>query len=546
MAEGFEYHIPQQSRREKLRVVHQNHHTIGYAGDLQGCAGLGLLPFCDQSSFISSSQNLLSCANFKSSPMAAESSYDSGSSASNYRTGRAIMDNSSNESSDLQSVRDSGNNHCHFLYRHQDLRFIQHHDQAPFHGGDFVALSLSSQNTHNGTPPVGLNLQSYYGGSGGDIRRSAVMTNGPYTGYASILKGSKFLKPTQQLLHETCEVGFGIYAEKFAVDCRLMDDPPPLENLRTSVDDPSCGGVEKRKRSTLISLLDEVYKMYKQYYQQIQTVITSFENVAGLSNAAPFANLDMKAMSKHFHCLKNAITEQLQFSVKPHEHHISYRNKESVWTGIFEKGLYGQLAFVDHQPVWRPQRGLPKQAVTVLRSWLFDHFLHPYPTDADKQLLAKQTGLSRNQVSNWFINARVRLWKPMVEEIHTLESRQANRMSSSDIYQQETPPLGNSFLSHPMNQEPPSKRTRNEGPSDKKYNYQDLMERNKEHMNFYDNLSIQTGNNLATANRGLPFTLGLHQNNIISRRFLVGGLDVQNPQVGGEIIGGRFLNDFGG
>jgi len=27
------------------------------------------------------------------------------------------------------------------------------------------------------------------------------------------------------------------------------------------------------------------------------------------------------------------------------------------------------------------------------------------------------------QVSNWFINARVRLWKPMVEEIHMLESK---------------------------------------------------------------------------------------------------------------------------
>lgn len=27
------------------------------------------------------------------------------------------------------------------------------------------------------------------------------------------------------------------------------------------------------------------------------------------------------------------------------------------------------------------------------------------------------------QVSNWFINARVRVWKPMVEEIHMLETK---------------------------------------------------------------------------------------------------------------------------
>ncbi|XP_024981638.1 BEL1-like homeodomain protein 9 isoform X3 [Cynara cardunculus var. scolymus] len=351
MAEGFEpYHIPQQSRREKLRVV-----TTGCVGDL--------LPLYDQSSFISSSPNLLSKQprNITSSLMATATSN------SDYAT--AMID----ESLDLQSVNDPDNNHCNFLYTHQDLRFIQHH---PFDGsGDFLvykpeplALSLSS---HNGTHP----LQKYES-TGLDFCRTAVMTLGPYTGYASILKGSKFLKPTQQLLDEICDVGFG-------VDCGLMTDPPSLENLRTttSVDHPNCGS-DTRKRSRLISLLDEVYKRYKHYYQQIQAVITSFETVSGLSSAAPFANLDLKAMSKNFRCLNNAITDQLQFSVKPHEHQISYRREELMWSGSSNDGLYGQKAinnmgFVDHQPVWRPQRGLPKRAVTVLRAWLFDHFLHP-------------------------------------------------------------------------------------------------------------------------------------------------------------------------
>lgn len=75
------------------------------------------------------------------------------------------------------------------------------------------------------------------------------------------------------------------------------------------------------------------------------------------------------------------------------------------------------------QHAWRPQRGLPERAVSVLRTWLFEHFLHPYPKDSDKLLLGRQTGLSRNQVSNWFINARVRLWKPMVEEMYSEEIR---------------------------------------------------------------------------------------------------------------------------
>ncbi|KAF2542488.1 hypothetical protein F2Q68_00028983, partial [Brassica cretica] len=39
-----------------------------------------------------------------------------------------------------------------------------------------------------------------------------------------------------------------------------------------------------------------------------------------------------------------------------------------------------------------------------------------YPNDSEKHLLAIRSGLTRSQVSNWFINARVRLWKPMIED----------------------------------------------------------------------------------------------------------------------------------
>lgn len=81
---------------------------------------------------------------------------------------------------------------------------------------------------------------------------------------------------------------------------------------------------------------------------------------------------------------------------------------------------------------WRPQRGLPERSVSVLRAWLFEHFLHPYPKDSDKHMLAKQTGLTRSQVSNWFINARVRLWKPMVEEMYLEEVKEHEQNGSSE------------------------------------------------------------------------------------------------------------------
>ncbi|CAO3577717.1 unnamed protein product [Absidia cylindrospora] len=65
----------------------------------------------------------------------------------------------------------------------------------------------------------------------------------------------------------------------------------------------------------------------------------------------------------------------------------------------------------------RKRRGnLPKAVTTVLRDWLADHKLHPYPTDEEKLYLSQQTNLTLNQVSNWFINARRRILIPMLEE----------------------------------------------------------------------------------------------------------------------------------
>lgn len=49
-----------------------------------------------------------------------------------------------------------------------------------------------------------------------------------------------------------------------------------------------------------------------------------------------------------------------------------------------------------------------------LRDWLLAHFDKPYPDDEDKVKLAEASGMTRAQVGNWFINARVRIWRPMV------------------------------------------------------------------------------------------------------------------------------------
>ncbi|KAE8770001.1 BEL1-type homeodomain protein [Hordeum vulgare] len=56
-----------------------------------------------------------------------------------------------------------------------------------------------------------------------------------------------------------------------------------------------------------------------------------------------------------------------------------------------------------------------------------------YPKDHEKDMLAARSGLSRSQVSNWFINARVRLWKPMIEEMYEEVKRSSGRGGDAEL-----------------------------------------------------------------------------------------------------------------
>ncbi|KAG0212526.1 hypothetical protein BGX28_006124 [Mortierella sp. GBA30] len=65
----------------------------------------------------------------------------------------------------------------------------------------------------------------------------------------------------------------------------------------------------------------------------------------------------------------------------------------------------------------RKRRGnLPKSVTSVLKSWLVQNAIHPYPTEEEKMRLSEATQLSMNQISNWFINARRRILQPILVE----------------------------------------------------------------------------------------------------------------------------------
>lgn len=120
---------------------------------------------------------------------------------------------------------------------------------------------------------------------------------------------------------------------------------------------------------------------YKQYYEHMQVLVSSFEMVAGLGAARPYTALALKTISCQFRCLCDAIKKQIQITRQSlgeqgnSQGERLYRLRH-VDQQLRQQRLLQQFG-VMRQP-WRPLRGLPENAVSILRAWLFEHFLHPY------------------------------------------------------------------------------------------------------------------------------------------------------------------------
>ncbi|KAJ1405985.1 POX domain [Sesbania bispinosa] len=210
-----------------------------------------------------------------------------------------------------------------------------------------LSLSLSSTN------PSSIGLQSF------ELRHTTdhhhvhqqQMLQNVYQGHF-VLKNSKFLVPAQDLLNEFCSLG-------------------------TKQND--------KRKTKLLSMLEEVERRYRHYCNQMKTVVSSFEAVAGNGAAKVYSALALKAMSKHFRCLKDGILDQIEATRKgmgerdpiaPGTSRGETPRLKVIDQALRQQRAFQQLNMMETHP-WRPQRGLPERSVSVLRAWLFEHFLHP-------------------------------------------------------------------------------------------------------------------------------------------------------------------------
>ncbi|KAK4390642.1 BEL1-like homeodomain protein 2 [Sesamum angolense] len=293
------------------------------------------------------------------------------------------------------------------------------HGELYFHSQELLA----GPNSHNlfGSKDLGTNHQLFHSpcrvlDHGNQAHPGLVESTrtGP-----NILRNSRYLRAAQELLQEFCCVGKGqLKIQRFKNQDRnpnsaLDGGGDAAAGPSTSSKDqhhpisPAERAEHQRRKMKLLSMLDEVDARYRRYCEQMQAIVNTFDSAVGRGAAAPYTGLAQTAMSRHFRCIKDAIAGQLKQTCEGlGENDVGggggLTRGETPRLKLLEQKYRQQkslqrVGMLDPES-WRPQRGLPDRSVNILRAWLFDHFLHPYPSEADKNMLSRQTGLSKNQV----------------------------------------------------------------------------------------------------------------------------------------------------
>ncbi|XP_008793176.3 uncharacterized protein LOC103709546 isoform X2 [Phoenix dactylifera] len=282
-------------------------------------------------------------------------------------------------------------------------------------------LPACSHSLRNSSHDVGLGLMTFPNNE----KFSLYHRSSRPVHFSYVLLGSRYLHMTQQILAE-----IATYAVADSNEMNGDFSLGGIEEIKSQghVDGQQCQEVSAKK-TELVTMLHLVDQRYNQCIDQIHNVISAFcATESGTSHM--HAQFALHKISSVYKNLRERITSQILLIAQQCST-LWLGEEKSFESSLIQKQWGLQQLSRSHQQSWRPQRGLPEKSVSVLRAWMFQNFLHPYPKDNEKHLLAIKSGLTRSQVSNWFINARVRLWKPMIDEMYS-ELKKKNQTEGSD------------------------------------------------------------------------------------------------------------------
>ncbi|XP_073301526.1 homeobox protein ATH1-like [Primulina huaijiensis] len=242
----------------------------------------------------------------------------------------------------------------------------------------------------------------------------------------SPLLGSRLFQAMQEILAEIACYALVSYSTTG------IDNGNNIPVLSSHCIFPSDKLEVEAKKKHMLALLQMIDEQYNRCMDEVHTVVSAFHAVTELDPNL-HARFALPTISSMYKNLRARIScHILAMGTNLNEGGDQEKEEKSFETSFIQKQWALQQLRKSDSQLWRPQRGLPERSVSVLRAWMFQNFLHPYPKDAEKHLLAIKSGLTRNQVSNWFINARVRLWKPMIEEMYAEMSRRKARRNGEE------------------------------------------------------------------------------------------------------------------
>lgn len=193
------------------------------------------------------------------------------------------------------------------------------------------------------------------------------------------------------------------------IDCQKLGAPPEIVSLLDEIRRENDVCLRNAAASTCLVADPELDEFMETYCQ----VLVKYKSdlARPFDEATVFLN-NIETQLSNLCKDDGTVSSEEEFSGAEKENTQVSREDQELKDTLLRK-FGGHISSLRHEFSKKKKKGkLPNEARQTLLEWWDSHYKWPYPTEADKILLAESTGLDQKQINNWFINQRKRHWKP--------------------------------------------------------------------------------------------------------------------------------------